>query len=95
MDVFQMIIVVLATVYLLIWGWKILNSVWIKPKKMEKIFRAQGLKGNSYTPLVGDGRKLIQMKKEATSKPLHLGDDCAPRIIPFIFKTIKTYGSLV
>lgn len=92
MDVFQTIIAVSSTVFLLIWAWKILNLVWVKPKKIEKILREQGLRGNSYTPLVGDMREITKMSKEATAKPLRLDDDFLPRIIPFILKTIKTHG---
>ncbi|MCD9560356.1 hypothetical protein HAX54_018978 [Datura stramonium] len=73
--------------------WKVLNWVWFRPKKLEKLLRKQGLKGNSYRILYGDMKDLSGMIKEANSKPMNLSDhDLAPRMVPFFIETIKKYG---
>lgn len=72
--------------------WRVLNWVWFRPKKLEKLLRKQGLKGNSYKILYGDMKELSGMIKEANSKPMNLSDDIAPRLVPFFLDTIKKYG---
>ncbi|KAL3812533.1 hypothetical protein ACJIZ3_013801 [Penstemon smallii] len=81
----------LLTILVLI-TWRFINWVWVQPKKMEKILRAQGLKGNSYKFLFGDAKETATMYKESYSKPIGIHDDIAPRVMPFISKTVKTYG---
>lgn len=77
---------------LAVWAWKIFNWAWLEPRRMEKFLRKQGLKGNSYRFLLGDSVEIADMYKEANSKPLDPLDDIAPRVMPFIEKTIRTYG---
>ncbi|XP_045801116.1 cytochrome P450 72A68-like isoform X3 [Trifolium pratense] len=73
-------------------AWRILNWVWLKPKKLEKLLREQGLKGNSYRLLVGDAKDLLKMRKEATSKPMSLSDDIVPRVFTYIQHSVAKYG---
>ncbi|OIW05528.1 hypothetical protein TanjilG_23314 [Lupinus angustifolius] len=75
------------------WLWKALNWVWVRPKRIEKRLKQQGLKGNSYRPLVGDIRDMVKMIKEAKSKPMDPhSNDIAPRVLPFVVHTIAKYG---
>ncbi|KAF1885367.1 hypothetical protein Lal_00029256 [Lupinus albus] len=75
------------------WLWKALNWVWVRPKRIEKCLKQQGLKGNSYRPLVGDIRDMVKMIKEAKSKPMDPhSNDIAPRVLPFVVHTIAKYG---
>ncbi|OMO74642.1 Cytochrome P450 [Corchorus capsularis] len=77
---------------LLIWGWRILNWVWLKPKKMEKWLRQQGLPGNSYRFLSGDIEETFSMIKQARSKPMPLSDDnIVPYVSPFLHQTVNKY----
>ncbi|XP_022877289.1 cytochrome P450 CYP72A219-like [Olea europaea var. sylvestris] len=78
---------------LLIYTWRLLNWVWFTPKKMEKLLRKQGLKGNSYRFLCGDLKDLTSMIQKANSKPINLSDDIKPRVIPLILKTLQEYGT--
>lgn len=73
-------------------AWRILNFVWLKPKKFEKFLRAQGLHGNSYKPILGDLPELRRSIEEASSKPISMSDDHLPRLIPFFLDIIKKYG---
>ena len=76
----------------LIWAWRILNWIWLKPKKLEKLLREQGLKGNSYRLLVGDIKDLLKIRKEATSKPMNLSDDIVPRVYSFVQQCVAKHG---
>ncbi|KAL5565059.1 hypothetical protein UlMin_028223 [Ulmus minor] len=85
--------VVAVVVIITRWTWSVLNWVWLKPKKLEKVLREQGLKGNSYRLLFGDLKESLSMSKEARSKPMNLSDDdIAPRVLSFLHHSINTYG---
>ncbi|GAU46597.1 hypothetical protein TSUD_99470 [Trifolium subterraneum] len=79
-------------ILVLTWAWRILNWLWFKPKKLEKLLREQGLKGNSYRLLVGDVKDLLKMRKEATSKPMNLSDDIVPRVYTYLQQSAIKYG---
>ncbi|KAJ4726549.1 Cytochrome P450 [Melia azedarach] len=82
-----------ATVILsIICGWKLLNWIWLKPKKLEKYLRQKGFSGNSYRLFHGDTKEISRMTIEAMSKPISLSDDIVPRILPFQHHIISKYG---
>ncbi|XP_058765556.1 cytochrome P450 716A67-like [Vicia villosa] len=76
----------------LVWAWSILNWIWLKPKKLEKLLREQGVKGNPYRLLVGDIKDLLKIQKEATSKPMNLSDDVVPYVFPFGQQSVAKHG---
>lgn len=76
----------------LICAWRVLNWVWLRPKKLEKRLRQQGLTGNPYRLLVGDLKESAKMIEEASSRPLNLSDDIAQRVVPLFSQTMKNYG---
>ncbi|PIN03182.1 Cytochrome P450 CYP4/CYP19/CYP26 subfamily [Handroanthus impetiginosus] len=78
---------------LALWTWQFFNWVWLKPRKTEKFFRNQGMKGNSYRFLLGDSKETSRMYEKAYSKPIGLNDDIVPRVMPNIVDTIKKYGN--
>ncbi|RVW78249.1 Cytochrome P450 CYP72A219 [Vitis vinifera] len=73
--------------------WRLLNWVWLRPKRLERCLREQGLAGNSYRLLHGDFKEMSMMLKEAYSRPISLSDDIAPRVLPFHCHFIKKYGT--
>lgn len=79
----------------LVWAWSILNWIWLKPKKLEKLLREQGLKGNPYRLLVGDIKDLLKIQKEAASKPMNLSDDIVPYVFPFGQQSVAKHGILL
>jgi hypothetical protein len=79
----------------LVWAWKMLIWSWLRPKKLEKLLREQGLKGNPYKLLVGDMKEFLKMQKEARSKPMPLSDDIVPRVFPLGYQTIAKHGILL
>ncbi|KAH7849855.1 hypothetical protein Vadar_023946 [Vaccinium darrowii] len=82
--------VVLAAVIGL--GWSVLNWVWLRPKKLERCLRKQGLSGSSYRLLFGDLKDSSNMTKIAKSSPISLSQDIVPRVIPFVNHSVDTYG---
>lgn len=78
----------LCVTVVIIIGWRILNWVWIRPKKLEKIVRNQGFKGSSYRLLYGDTKDFPAIEKEAVSKPINLSDDFIPRGALSIFLSL-------
>lgn len=83
---------VLCAIGLSIFGWRILNWVWFRPRKSEKILRKQGFKGNPYKIFFGDIRELVKMLGEAKSKPIGLADDILPRVVPGDVHTVGKHG---
>ncbi|KAJ1425234.1 Cytochrome P450 [Sesbania bispinosa] len=78
-----------------IWGWLMLNSLWLRPKRLEKLLRAQGLQGESYKLSSLDDSKqkhMLKMQQEAKSKPIALSNDVAPQIFTSVYQTINQYG---
>ncbi|KAM7503201.1 hypothetical protein LguiB_002105 [Lonicera macranthoides] len=73
-------------------GWRVLNWVWLSPRKMEVYLRAQGLNGNPYRLLVGDVKEMSLMRKEAMLNPITFSDDVVARLIPFLHISFQKYG---
>ncbi|KAH9779542.1 cytochrome P450 72A15 [Citrus sinensis] len=86
------IAVTIVILTVLTWAWRVLNWVWLRPKKLEKFLRQQGLKGNSYRLLFGDLKENSIELKEAKARPLSLDDNIAIRVNPFLHKLVNDYG---
>ncbi|EYU31636.1 hypothetical protein ABFS82_13G039700 [Erythranthe guttata] len=76
----------------LFYTWRILNWAYIRPKRLEKSLRKQGLIGNTYNFLYGDLKEMLNMINHAKSHPINLDDDIKPRVLAFIHKTFLKYG---
>ncbi|CBI22131.3 unnamed protein product, partial [Vitis vinifera] len=81
-----------AFITILIYAWRILNWMWLRPKRLERCLKQQGLAGNSYRLLHGDLKEMFMMIKEASSRPISISDDIVQRIAPFQYHSIKKYG---
>ncbi|XP_057523178.1 cytochrome P450 CYP72A219-like [Amaranthus tricolor] len=87
------LVISLVCIFIVPWLWKVLNWVWLKPKKLEKCIRKQAFQGNSYRVLYGDTKEIATMVKETTSKPMdHFSNDYIPRVFPFHYQIMKNYG---
>ncbi|KAF5194615.1 Cytochrome p450 [Thalictrum thalictroides] len=75
-------------------AWKAFNWVWLKPKKVEKYLREQGLRGPSYRFLFGNHLEMSSATKEATSRPMEFSHQIVPRVLPFLHHSIKKYGKM-
>nr|UXF47986.1 cytochrome P450 CYP72-1 [Daphne genkwa] len=72
-----------------VWAANIVNSMWVRPRRMEKHLRRQGLRGNPYRLFTGDIKENYSMIRQALSKPINIGDDIALRCIPFYHRMIN------
>lgn len=71
---------------------RVVNWLWLRPKRLERFLRKQNLKGNSYRLGFGDFKEMGQMTQQAKSKPINLDDDIIPRVIPFHHQMVQNYG---
>lgn len=77
-----------------LWGWRIVNWVWFRPKRVEKLLRQQGLAGNSYRFLFGDTKEITEAVRRArTSQPMSFSHHIDPRTTPYSYPTIHKYGN--
>ncbi|PIA45522.1 hypothetical protein AQUCO_01600005v1 [Aquilegia coerulea] len=89
-----LILVGICVVLVISCVWKVLNWVWLKPKKLEKCLRQQGISGRPYKFLQGNVKDLASMMMEARSKPMELSHRIAARVIPFTNQGVEKYGKI-
>lgn len=80
---------------LLAWIVKLLNWVWLRPKKLENLLRKQGLYGNPYKLLLGDMKELISVVKEKQPKAIQFSDNLAAHMFPYYHQIIHKYGKFL
>ncbi|KAM7510749.1 hypothetical protein LguiB_009624 [Lonicera macranthoides] len=73
---------------------RVFNSIWWKPKRLEKQLKQQGISGTSYKLLYGDMKESKRLMMEAWSKPMNLSHQIAPRVNPFYYQTVQKYGKI-
>nr|GMC72636.1 cytochrome P450 CYP72A219-like [Ipomoea batatas] len=76
-----------------IWAYRVVQWVWLKPRKLEKWLRQQGLNGSSYRVFYGDTKEMATLTAKAKSKPINLSDDILPRVLPFYHLAVTKYGA--
>lgn len=71
---------------------KLLNFLWIRPRKLEKILRKQGLDGNRYRPFIGDIGDMTRVIKAEQLRSIQLSDDASPHILAYDNDILNKYG---
>lgn len=69
------------------------NTVWLRPKKLEKYLKAQGFNGNPYRLLIGDMTEYATMSKHEKPKQINLCDNVSHHALPYIQHIINKYGT--
>ncbi|KAJ0896494.1 putative secologanin synthase [Helianthus annuus] len=92
METMEKVAITIVVVVMVSWGWKLLNWVWLKPKRLEKWLRDEGYNGNSYRLLIGDMIELATMMKEGKSKPIPVTHDITSYALPFDHHIFSKYG---
>ncbi|KAK3042447.1 hypothetical protein RJ639_000171 [Escallonia herrerae] len=92
MEVVFKSVAVACAVVLVILACRLLNWAWLRPRRLEKFLRKQGLKGSSYRLVFGDIKDMVKTIKEAKSNPISLSDGNLSRAVPFVHQSIKKYG---
>ncbi|XP_058101145.1 cytochrome P450 CYP72A616-like isoform X5 [Magnolia sinica] len=92
MEVYLSNLLVIASVLILPWVWKVFNYVWWRPKMLERTLKKQGIHGPPYKLLSGNIVDNFRALKEAQAKPMGLSHQIVPRVAPFHLQTVKNYG---
>ncbi|PPS14724.1 hypothetical protein GOBAR_AA05861 [Gossypium barbadense] len=70
----------------------VLYNYWWVPHRVQFIMSSQGIRGPPYEFTHGNNKQILQMQKEAYSKPMALTHDIFPRVLPHVYSYIKKYG---
>ncbi|KAL5715554.1 hypothetical protein ACHQM5_017356 [Ranunculus cassubicifolius] len=81
-----------SSVPVIILVWIVLKWVWLKPMKMEKYFKEQGITGPPYRLLYGNVKEMVNMMNTERSKPMELSHNIVPRLLPFVHQSVERYG---
>ncbi|KAL8148722.1 cytochrome P450 72A397-like [Apium graveolens] len=73
-------------------AFKVVNWLWLRPKKYEKYLKDQGYHANPYRLLQGDILEYAAMGEEYRPKQIKLSDNVSFHALPYIHRTIKKYG---
>ncbi|KAJ4741631.1 Cytochrome P450 [Rhynchospora pubera] len=77
----------------LLWGAaRALEWAWLRPRRLDRALRKQGLRGTVYRSLAGDINDNTRLNKEARAKPMPLSHDITPRVAPYLHRTMKEFG---
>ncbi|TKY66495.1 11-oxo-beta-amyrin 30-oxidase [Spatholobus suberectus] len=82
--------VIVAVIHL--WALHMLNSLWLRPKRFERLLRAQGLQGDPYSLSCRNSNHTHMQQHEPKSQPFALSNDVAPRVFTSLYHTIAKYG---
>ncbi|KAF5186029.1 Cytochrome p450 [Thalictrum thalictroides] len=95
MEELRKILFTVSIIFVISCVWKVFNWIWLKPKKLEKYLKEQGIKGTSYKFFYGDLKERNLSRIEALSKPLEQhSHQIGPRVLPFDHFLFQKYGKL-
>ncbi|KAJ4833615.1 hypothetical protein Tsubulata_022465 [Turnera subulata] len=69
-------------------------TTWLRPQRLEKLLRQQGIKGRPYKFLHGDVKEMAKMLEKAMSKPITLNHQIIGRVMPFFHEMVQNYGKI-
>ncbi|XP_028763848.1 11-oxo-beta-amyrin 30-oxidase-like [Neltuma alba] len=82
-----------AVITVIRWGWKMVERVWLNPKRLERELRKQNLKANPYRLWFGDLKEMVQMQEKVTSISMSShSHDLPPYVVPFVHHLVNKYG---
>ncbi|RDX71573.1 hypothetical protein CR513_49062, partial [Mucuna pruriens] len=73
---------------------RLVNNIWWRPRRTEKLLRQQGIRGSSYKPFEGDISDMQNSVQKASSKAISLNHQIIPRVIPFFHKMVQQHGNV-
>ncbi|XP_051151739.1 cytochrome P450 CYP72A219-like [Andrographis paniculata] len=75
------------------WLMNVVNNLWLRPRRVEKLLREQGLGGNPYRLFFGDLKDIKKMREASTSQAMSsLSNDIVPRVLPDVHRAVTDYG---
>ncbi|KAA8541874.1 hypothetical protein F0562_023026 [Nyssa sinensis] len=78
---------------LLIFVLKFTVHLWWRPRRIEKHFSKQGIKGPPYHFFIGNIKELVGLALKASSQPMPLCHNILPRVLSFYHHWRKIYGA--
>ncbi|PIA26852.1 hypothetical protein AQUCO_08600015v1 [Aquilegia coerulea] len=88
--VLSLVIVFSSLVFTLVY--RVLNWVWLEPRKLEKHLRKQGIPGPPYKMLQGNMKEIASLLLKVRSNPMEHSHRIVRRILPYIHQTVENYG---
>ncbi|KAL6842596.1 hypothetical protein ACP4OV_027440 [Aristida adscensionis] len=77
------------------WAWRALERAWLRPRRLGRALRAQGLHGTAYRFPAGDKTEFVRLTAAACSQPMPLQSHAvAPRAVPFDHSVIRKHGNV-
>nr|XP_043624816.1 cytochrome P450 734A1 [Erigeron canadensis] len=94
MRMMMMMFIIILLIVLLVLVVKVYMLLWWKPKKIEKHFGKQGIKGPPYCFLIGNAKEIVSLMVKASSKPMPLpfSHNILSRVLSFYHHWNKIYG---
>ncbi|KAF3943280.1 hypothetical protein CMV_030146 [Castanea mollissima] len=71
---------------------RLVNKLWWTPIRIQHQMRSQGITGPSYRFVCGSTKKILNMRNEATSRPMDLSNDILSKVQPHVHSWINKYG---
>ncbi|KAL9156714.1 hypothetical protein ABFS82_09G096000 [Erythranthe guttata] len=93
-DYFHLFWMVLMTYIPMVIVVKVVLHLWWTPRKIEKHFLKQGIKGPKYQILLGNLKELSTLNLRASTQPMPLSHNILPRVLCFYHHWKKIYGSV-
>ncbi|KAF7022901.1 hypothetical protein CFC21_035534 [Triticum aestivum] len=85
----------LAALLVLLWAVsRAAETCWLRPRRLSRALRAQGLGGAAYRFPAGDLADNGRLNEEARSKPMPLCHDIVPRVAPHLVNIVKEHGNV-
>jgi hypothetical protein len=81
---------------LVVWGaYRAGERCWLRPRRLDRALRAQGLSGTEYCFPAGDLKENARLNEEARARPMPQCHDILPRIMPHLLDTVKEHGTFL
>lgn len=72
---------------------KVVNWIWLRPKKLERLLKQQGFSGTCYKFLIGDLKDFTSMRTQALKTPMNgFSNDYFQRVEPFRHHLASKFG---
>ncbi|KAI3704428.1 hypothetical protein L1987_74648 [Smallanthus sonchifolius] len=94
MDAVANTLAISCAIVVVLCAWKVVNMVWLRPKKLEKILKNQGFNGNKYKLLFGDMKEMSMMFQQSKSKHINIddGDEVLSHVVAFLHHSMQKHG---
>lgn len=78
------------------WARAAAEALWLRPRRLERHFARQGVKGPGYSFFVGSSVELVRLMLDAASRPMAPQDShhVVPRVLPFYHRWRQLYGKI-